>query len=244
MHDALQKMSGAHDMLLDLTEAITGEDPFATLRLLQTCGISKFGHVPSDVPPALAQDFAREKDEATIATFATIQQSPTPENSTHALPVGAREAGLTSLEAHAAGGYIGAFFRIAGPLQQWLTSMGGTTNREIVAALHDPSASKNARQWARSVCEAHDEASLLQQSFTPAERHIAGALAPRGNTIYSAGDPSSTVEDLPITIDDEELPELHASTTTPKGVRYIAARVRKMMDWRKFFTLLGTSLNC
>jgi hypothetical protein len=83
---------------------------------------------------------------------------------------------------------------------------------------------------------------LLQQSFTPAKRHSADALAPRGNIIYSAGDPSSTVEDLPSTIDNEELPELHASTAAPKGVRYIAARVRKMMDWRKKITLHSRTL--
>jgi hypothetical protein len=30
---------------------------------------------------------------------------------------------------------------------------------------------------------------------------------------------------------------LLASTAAPKGVRYIAARVRKMRGWRRFFTL-------
>ena len=89
----------------------------------------------SAVPPDMAKDFARERDEAIAATFATIQQSPTTENSTHNLPVGAGGAGLTSLEAHAAGGYVGAFFRIAGPLQQRLIAMGGPTNGEVGAAL-------------------------------------------------------------------------------------------------------------
>ena len=102
LHDAMRKMDGAHDRLLDLTKAIANEDPFATMRLLQTCGISKFGHVLSDVPPALAQDFARERYEAITATFATIQQSPTPENYTHASPVRAEGVGLTSPEAHVA----------------------------------------------------------------------------------------------------------------------------------------------
>ena len=92
------------------------------------------------------------------------------------------------------------------------------------------------------MCEAHEEAKTLQQSFTPAEHYTVDALAPRGNTIYSAGDPSSTVEDLPSTIDDEELPELVESTAAPKGVRYIAARVRKMRDWRSFFTLHSRTL--
>ncbi len=47
-------------------------------------------------------------------------------------------AGLTSLRKHASGGYLGAFFRIAGPLQESLTAMGGSTNLEVAAALHDP----------------------------------------------------------------------------------------------------------
>ena len=120
------------------------------------------------------------------------------------------------------------------PLQQRLTAKGGKTNRELVATLHNPVASRDHRQWARSVCEAYDEATQLQQSFTPAERHNADALAPRENTIYSAGDPNSVVEDLPNTIDAEELPALQESTAVPK---FVAARIRKMMDWRRFFTL-------
>ena len=87
------------------------------------------------------------------------------------------------------------------------------------------------------MCQAYEEIAQLQQSFTPAEHHNANILAPRGNIIYSARDPSSTVEDLPNIIDDEDLPKLLECTTAPKGIRYIAARVRKMTDWRKFFTL-------
>jgi len=115
--------------------------------------------------------------------------------------------------------------------------MGGSTNREIAESLHDPPSCRNERHWARAVCQAYEEAAQLQQSFTTAERYNADALAPRKNTIYSARDPSSTLKNLPSTIDDEELPELHASTSPPKGVKYIAARVRKMRDWRIFFTL-------
>jgi hypothetical protein len=96
---------------------------------------------------------------------------------------------------------------------------------------------RSERPWAQAVCQAYEEAAQLQQSVTPAEHHNADILAPRRKIIYSAGDPSSTVEDLPSTIDDEDLPKLHESTAAPKGIRYIAARVRKMTDWRKFFTL-------
>jgi len=113
---ALQKMGAAHDRLLDLTEEVADKDSFVALRLLQTCGISRFGHGLSAVPPPLAQAFARERDEAIAATFAIIQQSPAGEDSTHTLPVGVGGAGLTSLETHAWGSYLGAFYRIAGPL--------------------------------------------------------------------------------------------------------------------------------
>jgi len=34
MHDAMRKMGGVHDRLLDLTKEIADEDPFAALRLL------------------------------------------------------------------------------------------------------------------------------------------------------------------------------------------------------------------
>ena len=76
IHEALQNIGHTHDRLLDLTEEIADEDPFAALRLLQTCGINRFGHVLSAVPPPLVAAFARERDEAVATTFATIQQSP------------------------------------------------------------------------------------------------------------------------------------------------------------------------
>ena len=72
------------------------------------CGVSRFGHVLSAVPPDRVTDFARARDEAVAVTFR--------DGSTHTLPVGAGGAGLTSLEEHASGNYLGAFFRIAGPL--------------------------------------------------------------------------------------------------------------------------------
>ena len=72
LNGALQAMGTTHDMLLDLTEEVTDEDPFVALRLLQTCGISRFGHVLSAVHPPLAQAFAKDRDEAIAATFATI----------------------------------------------------------------------------------------------------------------------------------------------------------------------------
>ena len=116
LHYSLQNVGIAHDTLMDLTAEIADKEPFAALRLLQTWRISRFGHVLSTVPPPLANAFARERDDAIAATFATIQQSLKANSSTQTLLVGARGAGFTSLEANVPGGYLGAFFRIAGPL--------------------------------------------------------------------------------------------------------------------------------
>ena len=114
----MQAIGTTHDRLMDLPEEVVDKDPFAALRLLQTCGISRFDHVLSAVSPPMAQAFARDRDEAIAAIFATIRQTPPGEDSTHTLPTRAGGEGLTSLEAHAWGGYLCAFYRIAGPLQQ------------------------------------------------------------------------------------------------------------------------------
>jgi hypothetical protein len=47
-------MGAAHDKLLDQTDEVADEDPIVALSLLQTCGISRFGHVLIAVPPSLA----------------------------------------------------------------------------------------------------------------------------------------------------------------------------------------------
>ena len=95
---------------------------------------------------------------------------PHGKGSTHTLPVGAGGACLTSLETHAWGAYPGAFYKIAGPLQQRLTTMGGCTNRDVAANLQDPAGCRNTQQWAHIVWEAREARKNLLQSFTPAER--------------------------------------------------------------------------
>ena len=139
------------------------------------------------------------------------------------------------MEAHAWGAYLGAFFRIAGPLHQRLIAMGGSTNRAVASALHNPEAARDTLQWAHIVCEAHAAGTSLLLSFSPAEKETADRIAPRGNIIFSAGDPTSVVEDLPTTIEDEPLPQLHQATTAPRGIRFIAAKLRKLTEWRHFF---------
>jgi len=89
----------------------------------------------------------------------------------------------------------------------------------------------------------------LQKTFTPAERHTADCLAPRGNNIFSARDPTTVVEDLLAIIEEKVIPELHKSTVAPKGIRFIAAKQRKLTEWRHFSIYtsghqLGISQSC
>jgi hypothetical protein len=56
-------------------------------------------------------------------------------------------------------------------------------------------------------------------------------MAPRGNIIFSAGDPTLVVEDLTSTIETKVVPDLLKSVAAPKGVRFIAAKVRKIREW-------------
>jgi hypothetical protein len=62
-------------------------------------------------------------------------------------------------------------------------------------------------------------------------------MAPRGNIIFSARDPTSVVENLPPTIETEVVPDLQENGAASKGVRFIAAKVRKVTEWKHFFHL-------
>ncbi len=50
------------------------------------------------------------------------------------------------------------------------------------------------------------------------------------------------VDDLPSTSGDEELPELPEATIAPKGIRFIAARIKKWTERRQFFDLISGAL--
>ena len=107
---ALTNLGAKHERLLDLVEeVIADEDPFAILRLLQVCGVNMFGHGISAVPLDLARDFASSRDFVIATTFRTIHKETPGPQTTHTLPVGARDEGLKSLDKHASGCYIGAF---------------------------------------------------------------------------------------------------------------------------------------
>jgi hypothetical protein len=106
--------------------------------------------------------------------------------------------------------------------------MGGSTNREIATTLNNPEAARATKDWAHAVCRAHEEAKQLQFSFSPAELYTADLIAPKENIIFSAGDPTSMVLDLPATIETKVMPELLESTIAPQGIRFVAANIRKL----------------
>ena len=85
--------------------------------------------------PSLVLEFATARDKAEVSPLAAIQQEPPPHESPYALPVGAGGASLTSLARHATGSYLNAFFRVAGPQKQGLTTMGGKINRSMAQML-------------------------------------------------------------------------------------------------------------
>ena len=79
----------------------------------------------------------------------------------------------------------------------------------------------------------------MQYFFTPAERQAADRMAPRGSTVFSAGDPCFYYGGRsPPTIEEENLPGLAESTAAPKGIEFIVARMRKLTKWRHFCTYM------
>jgi hypothetical protein len=62
------------------------------------------------------------------------------------------------------------------------------------------------------------QAKLTQDSFTAEELYTTDLAAPMVNIIFSAGDLSSVVEDLPQNIETGEISSLLESTAAPKGI--------------------------
>ena len=61
-------------------------------------------------------------------------------------------------------------------------------------------------------------------------------VARLGFLIFSAGDPLSVVEDLHLTIETDVILKLLESAAAPKGIRFVAARIRKHTP---FYTTVG-----
>ena len=206
------------------------EAPLTALRLLQLCGVNKFGHVISAVPPAIIRMFAEARDVAVVQCLEAVQQYAVTEQSTHALPVGAGGAKLHSLVRHGAGSHLGTYYRIAGPLIARLLLMGGPTPRKAAAHLLNPSDQVHGGGWARHLLDAHKAAVDLQESFSRDELQMAFLLAPRGIVITLPGDPRNVAKELPPTVGTDVLPLGPISPGGLRGIKHIADGIRRLSD--------------
>jgi hypothetical protein len=59
-------------------------------------------------------------------------------------------------------------------------------------------------------------------------------MAPRNNIIFSAGDPTTIVEDLLPMIEIDVTSDLLQSVVTVKGTRFVAANIKRQAKWRHF----------
>ena len=80
--------------------------------------------------------------------------------------------------------------------------------------------------------DAHREAVDVQESFTADGLQTALLLAPRGLVIIVSGDPSSIAKDLPPIVGTDVLPAGPLSPGSARGVKHIAAGMRRLSDWR------------
>jgi len=93
------------------------------------------------------------------------------------------------------------------------------------------------KQWVAFVCNAHDDALNLHQTFTVDEHANANLMAPRGNIIVAIDVPLLVAQDLLPTIHTDVTPPLDSGAFAPKDVRFVAASLRKLTEQRAFFNL-------
>ena len=103
--------------------------------------------------------------------------------------------------------------------------MSGRTNASVASILVDPAAFRESQPWANFVCSAHTNTCLMERSFTVEKYTTANPIAPRGNIITSAGDPSSISQDLLPSIPMDTIPRLDEVDVAPKGILFIASGI-------------------
>ncbi len=71
---ATRKPAARHDRLLGLARDIVEDAPLTALRLLQVCGVNRFIHVISTVPPTIIRPFAEAIDAAVVRCLKAIHE--------------------------------------------------------------------------------------------------------------------------------------------------------------------------
>jgi hypothetical protein len=106
--------------------------------------------------------------------------------------------------------------------------MGDSTTRSIEHILVDSTIARGSHQWVGCVCDAHDNACNLQKSFTISELATTNLMAPMGNIVSFAGDPSSVAQDLSPIIHTEVTQALATAVAAPKGVHFIGVCLQRL----------------
>ena len=70
---------------------------------------------------------------------------------------------------------------------------------------------------------------------------MASLLAPRGLVINVPGDPLKVTKELPHNVDTDVLPPGPMMPGFARGVKHIAAGVRRLSDWRRFLDIMGAA---
>ena len=72
INKAMRKPAARHDRLLNMVKDVAEDDPLTTLRLLHVCGVNRFGHVISAVPPTIIRQFAESRDATNVRCMEAI----------------------------------------------------------------------------------------------------------------------------------------------------------------------------
>ena len=116
--------------------------------------------------------------------------------------------------------------------------MGGYTTSRAAILLANHVTASGSYAWVSYPNVAHMEGIDLQASFYGSELHTISMVATKGNIIQSVGDPSSIALTLTPPMDVEVTPVLSEAVRAPKGVRFIAAGLRRLQDWCSFLSAL------
>ena len=96
-----------HDKLLPLVENVAVDDPFEALRLLQVCGVIRFGHIISSVLPDIIRPSSAARDAVVVCCLEAVHGYTVGPLSTHVQAAGAGGALLHSHEQHGGRCHLG-----------------------------------------------------------------------------------------------------------------------------------------
>ena len=136
---------------------------------------------------------------------------------------------------------MGTYLRIACPLITRLMWIGESTARKVAEQLLHSATVEREKSGAKYLLKAHQTTITLQESFTPEELKVAFFMAPCGLVVATPGDPSNVNKDLAHIVKTGIIPPASLSPGSTKGVMHIAAKIRRLVDWRHLMDILATA---